>query len=142
MPVNGFNIGKDVTVDVVTSSGPLRATIRTGFTKKQDTTSLTVKAADGVNRMGEVPEGWSGSLDYERADGVLDDYFARSEADYYAGVNAAPITITETIANPDGSVSQYRYIGVAMKLADAGGAASDQTIKQKVDWRAAKRLKV
>jgi hypothetical protein len=142
MPIGDFNVGKDVTVDVITAAGPLRATIRTGFSSKQDTSPLTVKGSDGINRHAEVPEGWSGSLDYERADSRLDDYFAQLEEAYYSGLNTRAISITETIREVNGAVSQYRYTGVVMKLDDAGSKMSDQTIKQKVSWRAARRIKV
>lgn len=142
MPAGGFNVGKDVTIDIATPTGVLRPTIRTGFTSKQETTSIRVKGADGVNRNAEVPEGWSGSLDFERADPTLDNYFAQSEADYYAGVSPVPITITETISEVNGATSQYRYVNVTLKYTDAGNKTSDASIKQKVDWMATRRLKI
>jgi hypothetical protein len=39
-------------------------------------------------------------------------------------------------------VTQYRYGGVSLKYDDAGAKASDQLVKQKVGWRASRRLKV
>jgi hypothetical protein len=142
MPVNGFNIGRDVTVDINTPQGLLRATIRTGFSSKQETSQLQVKPMNGPNLFAEIPEGWSGTLEFDRGDDLLDAYFAAREADYFAGLNQAPTTITESITNPDGSPSQYSYTGVVLKFEDAGNKQSDQTVKQRVSWRAARRIKV
>lgn len=142
MPANGFNIGKDVQLDIITPAGVLRASIRTDFTSKQDTTSLDVKGADGINRFAEIPAGWSGSFTFERADSRMDDYFAQSESDYYAGVASGTVSITETTQEVSGAITQFRYTGVVLKYEDAGGKASDKTITTKVSFKASKRLKV
>ncbi len=64
---------------------------------------------DGIVDFLELPQGWEGSIEVERADNTLDDYFAALEANYYSGKNITTATITETIQEPNGSISQYRY---------------------------------
>ena len=142
MPASGFNIGKDFVLDIVTSRGVLRAPIRTGFTSKQLTTSLESKAADGVVRFAELPAGWEGTFDFDRAGSNLDDYFAQTEADYYAGAPGDSVSITENGTEVNGAITQYRYIGVALKYDDAGEKGCDRLVKQKVSWKASKRIKV
>lgn len=142
MPANGLNVGRDQVVDINTSRGTLRQAIRTGFMSRQITESLESKAADGVNRFAELPAGWEGSFDFDRASSDMDDYFAQAEADYYGGVGTDQITITETISEVSGAVSQYRYTGVALKFDDAGDKGGSKLVKQKVSFKASKRVKV
>lgn len=142
MPANGFNIGKDVTLDIVTPTGMLRPRIKTGFQSKQETHSIQVMGLDGVNRFDELPAGWSGTFDLDRGDSTVDDFFAQRETDYYNGASTPNITITETISEVSGAVSQYRYTGVILKLEDAGNKQGDKQIAMKIGFKAAKRLKI
>lgn len=145
MPVGGpagYNIGKDVTVDVVTSAGVLRFPNVTAFTAKQLTHSLESKPLDGRILFAELPAGWEGNFDMERAGSNADDYFAQWENNYYGGLNTDTITITETISELSGAVTQYRYVGVVLKFDDIGERRQDQVIKQKVSFKAARRLKI
>ncbi|MFN3886139.1 MAG: hypothetical protein ACK4MG_04200 [Aquabacterium sp.] len=142
MPMNGFTVGRDVSLSVVTANGPLRLTLITGFSAKPNTAETRVKGLDGVTRYLRFPDGWSGSFDVERQDSTVDDYFAQLEANYYAGINEQPATITETITEPNGSVTQWRYTGVLLKLEDAGTFQGDQTVKQRLSWVAARKIKL
>jgi hypothetical protein len=142
MPANGFNVGSDVTLDIRTGRGTLRARIRTGFTKKQMTKDLESEGADGVNRYAYLPAGWEGSMDYDRGNSEIDDLFAQREADYYGGLDTDEVTITETIQEVGGGLSQYRYTGVCLKLDDGGDSGGQKLIKQKVGFKASRRIKV
>lgn len=142
MPLNNFSTGRDVTLTVVTASGPLNLNLVTGFHSAPGMSEIRVKGIDGITRHARFFDGWSGSFDIERVDSTVDDYFAQLEANFYAGVNETPATITETISEPNGSVSQYRYQNVLLKLDDAGGWMGDQTVKQKLSFVAAQRKKV
>lgn len=143
MPANGYSVGRDVAVDIIAPSGlPLRLRVRTGFSSKQETNDIKVKRADGGVDHLVIPDGWTGSLDYERGSSDLDDYFAALESTYFAGGSYGPTSITETITNPDSSISQYRYTNVALKYDDAGAKTGDNTIKQKVTWMASRRIRI
>lgn len=142
MPLNGFNVGRDVSLDIVSPTGPLEFGLITKFTSKQDITDKKIKGLDGITRHVRFPDGWSGTFDIERQDSTLDDYFAGLEDDYYAGLNEQSCTLTETIEEVNGSVSQYRYEGVLLKFDDAGDKSGDNTISQKLSFVAARRKKV
>jgi hypothetical protein len=142
MPLNSFSVGRDVALDIVTPTGPIRFNLITKFMSKQDITDKKIKGIDGITRHLRFPDGWSGSFDVERQDATADKYFAQVEANYYAGQNEVPCTITETITEPDGSVSQWRYVNVLLKYADAGEWKGDDSVKQKIDFVAARRLQV
>jgi hypothetical protein len=142
MPMNGFTVGRDVSLSIVTSAGPLRLSLLTGFNAKPSVTENRVKGLDGITRFLRFPDGWSGSFMIERQDSTVDDYFAKLESNYYAGINEQPCTITETITEPNGSVTQYRYTGVLLKLDDAGNYQGDATVKQSLSFVAARKLKL
>lgn len=147
MPVNTsygvFSTGVDISVDVTLPSGaPLVISNVTGWDRKMDASSLKSKGIDGVTRLAFLPESWSGSFDIDRANHSLDDFFAAVEANYYSGVTVQNVTITETIREGDGTISQYRYQGVALHYGDAGSWKGAEYVKQKVEFMASRRIKV
>ncbi len=143
MPMNGYSVGRDVALTLNDPIlGVLRFAIRTGFSAKQETNDIKVKRLDGIVDHLVLPDGWTGTFDFERRNGSLDDYIASREADYYQGVNSQTLKLTETITNSDGTISQYRYTGLVLKYEDAGSWTGDQTVKQKVSWMASRRLTV
>jgi hypothetical protein len=145
MPVSGpggYNTGKDTTLDISTSSGLLRITNITGFQAKQLTHKLESKPLDGRILFAELPAGWEGTFTVERASSSLDDYIAQQEANYFGGLNSDTITITETNAEVNGSVTQYRYTGVCLYMEDAGERMQDQVVKMKLSFKASRRVKI
>jgi hypothetical protein len=112
------------------------------FQSRQETTSQTSRPLNSQPIHNEIPNGWSGSFEIERANSVIDDYFARIEAGYYAGIAPDVVTIQETIQEVKGGITQYLYTGVALKLDDTGTREADNPQKQKVGFRASQRLKV
>lgn len=142
MPVNQFSVGRDVSLTVVTSYGPLKFAGLTDFMADPMTTDLKSKAIDGTPRFGFIPDGWKGSFKLDRIDPTVDSWWAQVEADYYAGKNIPTATIAEIITEADGSVSEYRYTGVVLRLEKAGDWGGDKKVEQSVVFEAAKRVKV
>jgi len=142
MPLNGFTVGRDVSTSISTPTGTLALSLITKFTAKPDTTDKKIKGLDGRTRHLIFPDGWTGSFEVERQNSQIDDFFAAQESNYYAGLNLLPSTITETINEVDGSVSQYQFVGVIFKLDDAGDFAGDESVKQKVTFMAETRIKL
>ena len=142
MALNGYSIGRDIALDIIGPSGPLRFNQIISFMSKPDTTDQKIKGLDGITRHLRFPDGWSGSFEIERQDSTVDDYFTQIEANYYAGLNEVPVTITETVTEVNGSVSQYRYVQVILVLEDAGTWTGDKSVHQKVRFMSARRVKV
>lgn len=142
MPVNGFNIGRDVSLVINDPSGILHFSLITNFNSKPNTSDAKVKGLDGITRHVIFHDGWSGSMDIERQDSALDDFWAKLEDDYHNGFAQTAAVISETIQEVDGSTSQYRYDGVVFKLEDSGDKKGDATIKQKLSFLASRRIKV
>jgi hypothetical protein len=143
MPANGFNVGRDVTLDIVDPvQGALRFKIKTAWKVDQKTKDLESHGLDGNDRFAHLPGGWQISFTFDRADSSIDDYFATQEVNYFAGVTLGNVSITETITNPNGVITQYRYTNVALKLTDGGDWKGDQITKQSISGMASRRLKV
>lgn len=142
MPQNGYSLGRDVSLNVTTSNGPLTINKITGFSTKQETSKQKIKRLDGVLDSLRFFDGWSGSFDVERQDSAIEDYFIGLEANYYAGINEIPATILETVSNPDGSTSQYRYERVILSLDQAGDWRGDASVKIKVSFEASRKKQV
>lgn len=143
MPVNNFNVGRDLTLQIVGYDGTIQNfSLQTSFDEKQETHSIKIMGMDGTVRFLELPAGWSGGFGFDRATSNLDDYFCNLEAGYYQGLNVQAATITKTVVETDGSTKQYRFTGVVFKLDDAGSWQGDKQVAQKVSWSASRRLKV
>lgn len=140
--INGYNVGSDTTLMVVSNGAILAAQILTSFHPRQITANLKSVGIDGVNRYRDLEEGWEGDLRYDRADSSLDSYFAAKEAGRYAGQQPPVVYIQETTTNVDGSVSVFQYTGVTMRLEDAGQRGGDAKVDVHVAWRASRRIQI
>lgn len=137
-----FSIGKDVTLDIIGPQGPLRFPILTGFEAKPSYKSIESKGLDGIDRYEDLPSGWNGTISLDRSNSAVDDFFAQKEANFYTGLSSTTVTITETIQETNGGVSQYRYTGVALTLQDAGSKTGDNKVPMKIGFRAGRRIKI
>jgi len=143
VPMNGFSVGRDITLNIIGYDGAIHSFgLSTHFDARMMTNKVAIKGLDGIIRYLEIPDGWDGTFTYVKQDDQIDAYFANLEAAYYAGTNVPASSITETIANPDGSTSQYRFTGVMMKFDDAGAWAGDRDVTMKISWCASRRIKV
>lgn len=143
---DAYNIGRDATLNIVAGGVPLRPTILTRFKCKQETTQLESRPLNGAPIFQEVPKGWTGEFEVDRANSVIDDFFAAAEDTWYSGTDAVIISILETIfdaaVGSTGASHQFRYEGVAMKLEDGGDRSGDAKIVQRVSFVASRRKKV
>jgi hypothetical protein len=142
MPVNSFSVGRDVALTVVTSYGTLTFAGLTNFTSDPMTTDLKSKAIDGTPRFAFIPDGHKGSFMLDRLDPTVDNYWAQVETDYYNGVNLQAGTISEIITEADGSVTEWRYTGVILRLEKGGEWGGDKKVEQTISFEAAFKTKV
>lgn len=142
MPINSYSVGRDVSLDIVGQNGVMTFGQIVGFQSKPDVTDQKIKGLDGITRHLRFPDGWSGSFDLERQTSQLDDWWSQIEANYYNGINEIPVTITETIQEVSGAITQYRYMQVLLTIEDAGSWKGDASVKQKLKFVAARRVKI
>ncbi len=143
MAVNGYTVGRDRTL-IITGNNGISASFKvlTMSSSRQVTAPVKIVKMDGTVDHLELPNGWEGSIEVERQDSTMDDYFATLESQYYAGQDILPARIAETITEAGGVLSQYAYTGVMLKYSAAGDYKGDGSVKQKMDFVASRRLKV
>lgn len=142
MPANGFSVGRDVSLSIFTTGGIISAASLKEFTAKQITAEVKQILITGVPLFAYLPEGWQGTATFGRFDAKVDDFFALAEAAYYAGASLPNGLITETITNPNGSVSSYLYTNLALKFEGAGTWSGNREVDQQIAWMASRRLKI
>lgn len=144
MPVNGHSLGSDCTIDVYDPiSGEIKTLAgRTAFEPRQMTEASMRRRMDGTVHPVTIPGGWEGTISLDRTDDEVDRWMSQVEDAYYAGRNVAAGSITETLNNPDGSMSQYRYEEVLFRYDNAGRRSGEAVIETSLSWQAARRRKV
>src|SRR5450631_4087699 len=134
MPINSLSVGRDCTIDLYdpNSGGVIAFAVVTSFDAKQHSSGLKSKGLDGTPRFGVEPEGWGGKIMMDRGNSNTDQLIAILEAAYYAGQNIGAQTITQTIQEADGTITQWRYTGVCIALDDHGNWQNGKFISQSV----------
>lgn len=143
MPLDGgLSSGVTNTLTFVDQNGNVNFTGIESFTAKEDAPTERFIQMNGVVSNPQFPHGWSGSFMIGRKGNFMDNYIAAKESDYYANGNQITMTITQTIKESDGSISQYQYLGVVITLDSAGDWTGTSIVKQSVSYVASRRIKI
>jgi hypothetical protein len=136
----GISVGKDIVVQFSdTQNGIITVNRVKNWTSKQKMAARESVALDGLNRHINIPIGWEGSFEMERVSPAVDQYLYSLEQAYLNGQKIPSITITETITEANGAVSQYQYINVVIQLDSSGDWKGDDYVTQKVTFMAGQR---
>lgn len=142
MPLDGLTSGIDHKITFVDINGVEQYSLLESFTSKEDATVSKEIQMDGNVRHPKFHVGWSGSFVLQRNSPFADSYFAAQEASYYLGADQLNLTITETIQENDGSVSQWQYAGVVLVYEDAGNYSGTEIVKQRVSFMCARKFQL
>lgn len=144
MAVNGFSIGHDVSIDIydaVTGKQVVFPLI-TGFSPEPQTKQISSEPLNGPPLFAENPNGWRGTIDFDRTDPSIDLWFAGREAAYFKGQSIFNVTITQTIQEKDGTVTQFRFPNVALKPSQMGQWKAADKVSIRLDFMASTRVQV
>lgn len=144
MPLNNLSVGRDTTIVLndPNSGGVPNILYVTSYEAKQDHIKLKSSALDGVVRHGVIPDGWSGRIMLDRGNQNVDRLFGVLENAYYNGINILAQTITQTIDEADGTITQWQYQGCAISYDEPGAWQNGKFISQTVGWCASKRIEL
>ena len=142
MPTNAFTLGRDCQLVVIGPQGRVDLNHVTGFDSRQQTHSVRIDRLDGTQLAAELPKGWEGKFDIERGSSTVDDFIAATEQAYYTTGQLAVSTLYQYINEADGSTSTYQYEGAVFKLSAAGAWRGDAPVKQRLEFFAARRVRV
>ncbi len=142
MSVATFSIGRDAQLVVIGPQGRLDLSYVTGFEARQLTQAVRVSRLDGVQMGTELPKGWEGNFELERGNSNVEDFIAATEQSFYSGTLNPNCTMYQYISEPDGSTSTYQYENVSFRLSSAGQWKGDSSVRQKLEFFAARRRRI
>lgn len=143
MPAKDFNIGRDITLDIYDpQAGLQRFKLMTTYDSEAQYKHLESHALDGVPRFAAIPYGWKLQFGFDRGSSAADDYFTAQEDNYFNGDPLPEVSITETIREVDGSITQYRYTGVCLYFAKGGTWKGDSLVGQTIEAMCSRRIKI
>ena len=140
-----FNVGRDCQVVVIHPKAPggkVDLPNLTMFDCKQITANIKVDRLDGTQMNAELPKGWTISIENERGNSGMDEFFAAVESAWYLFGQYSVGTIYQYITEANGSQSTYQFDNVAMKFDDPGSWKGDASVKQKISGTCNRRIKV
>lgn len=140
MPINGISIGKDMSVTLDDNNGNVVTTRVKMFSSKQKTANRETVALDGVNRHLNIPIGYEGNFEAERTGPALDNFIFNQEQLYADGAPIPLITLTQTINEADGTITQYQYQGSVVQFDSTGEWKGDDLVTQKINFMASARI--
>jgi hypothetical protein len=103
MPVNGYSVGRDVTVTI---SGPggtsivIPASAITSFNKRPGKREDYSRPLNSPPIPLYMPDGWRGTFSVDRQDPTFDTFQASQEANFWADQNVLSGTILESWSPP------------------------------------------
>jgi hypothetical protein len=142
-----FNVGTDKTIVVTNLSTGANVLLGGRVTEIQSASKDQLITSQPIDNGGRVdhrvlPEGWSGTLTVDRANGDADNLKAMLDAAFYAGQGQVFFSILETITNQsDGTTNQFQYTNVVLHEFD-GGAWRKDKVPTKIQFAAQERLAV
>ena len=142
MANNTFSVGRDCQLVVIGPAGRVDLSHVTGFESRQLTQPVRVDRLDGSQLATELPKGWEGTFEIERGTSAADDFIAAAENQFF---NTGPVplgTLYQYVTETDGSTSTYQYTNVVFKLLSAGVWKGDASVKQKLEFFAARRQRI
>ena len=135
MPVNGYSLGRDCSISLVTPTGTLTLNGLYAFQAKPKYTQLESKPLNGVVNHAAIPQGGSGTFKLDRSDATVETYFTNFEAAYLSnGATNSNCTALETIQEADGSTSQWQYGGMQLMLEDSGNKEADKKVELTISF--------
>lgn len=131
-PVNALSISKDIAVHITTTLGELSLPPLTGFDDEPIFETVKSKVLDGPTRQADLPDGWKGSIKFDRVDNTVDSFFGRAETAFWvSGGYAFTGTMMVFITERDGSQSVYEYVECSLTF-KAGSWKSGSPVGQEI----------
>lgn len=106
----------------------------------QDSTFITsMYVGDPIVENDQAIEGFSGSIDMEVKDSVIEKFIDALITNNTNGIGVSDYTFVVTEQYPDGTAASYAYFDVVWKLSRRQAGLSEK-ITKKLDFKAAGRL--
>lgn len=140
--LDGLTSGISQTLTMTDVNGVKEFAIIESFTANENADVQDHTAIDGITRHPKFYMGWHGSFVVQRSTPALDNYFADQERIYYQGGDQVNVTITQTIKEINGAISQWQYTDCVLSLTDGGGYSGTSIVKESVSFKARRKIKL
>lgn len=137
-----FNIGRDASAVLLWNGTKINLPRVTNFESSQQVRNLDSMPMNSVPTFINVPNGWQGQFDTDRASSDLDALIAASEAAFWSAGTVGQGTIYLYVSEADGSTTTWEFTGVAIHLSDAGRWQSEAKVSQRIQFRASQRTQI
>ena len=114
----------------------------TSFEWKQSTEKETSRPLNAPPIFAHTPNGWTGTITFDRVDATLDVFFAQMEAAYWNNILTYSGNIIVYIQELNGSTTQWQLTGSTLTFEDAGKFESQKKISQRISFEAAQRKQI
>lgn len=145
MPVNGYTVGRDVTVTMIDRQNGVAGRSGRLVIDSANVVSFDAKALkkeDWARPLNSppmplyIPDGWRGTLEIDRTDNTADLYQQNIEDRFWNGGNTTSGSIQELINEPDGSKTVKQYTQAMFWVEDTGTYRADGKVVQRIEWSA------
>lgn len=144
MAIGNKTVGQDIRVVINTINGVLNITPdlvgEFKFTPVSDWKDWL--PVSGFKENAVLPNGHQGTISLIRKNPIIEKFWADFEAAYYQGQSLQYGSITETIKESDGSLTQWLYSNVIFKVNDFGTYKGNEFVMQEMEWRASSRIQL
>lgn len=137
--LDGLSTGASSKLVITGSDGVENFIQLESFTSKEDAPIIKKVAMDGTVRNAKLPQGWSGTMVFQRGGPEIDEYINDFSRNYRLGGDQLNLTITHTINELDGTISKYTYSGVVIELTDAGMWSGTDIVSQTLNFTSTAR---
>lgn len=144
MPVNGMNVGTDYTYGYYDPSTGLLVDLGPVQDVKVKPITAAIKSdpINGLSVQGYTYHGYEIEITADRAGPAYEDMASNQQSAFNLGGIIRPGYITETVQNPDGSVSKKRFNGVVMTVTDLGDKSREKKVTQSLKGFASEMVAV
>lgn len=134
MAINNLSVGINWTATLITQNGELVIPTITAFDIRP---TPVMRKSIPVNQPVipiVIPNGYTGSLEIDRTNSALENYWTTYELEYYSGINILGGKIVQTVTEPDGSITQMVADKVVFESVDFGRWTGDDFVKQRLNF--------
>lgn len=141
-----FLVGTDLSLTITNNQTGASVVLDgrlTRFTQKSEDHLEKITPIDngGIPDHRFIANGWSGSIEVDRASDDFDSLFAAQESGFFLGANQPYYSIIVTVPNKKtGGLSRRVFIGVIFHQYDPGEYVKTTATKATIQWAATQRV--
>ena len=145
--LSGFSIGTDLSISIIQDQSGQIIVLEGRLTSQEESADDILIKTQPIDNGGlpdfqVLPDGWTGTLEWDRQNDVFSAYMAALELGRYQGGLQVTHSITSTKRNVDGSVSRSQLLRALFHQYKPGTWTKTAAVKGRVNIIAQQRLQL